>query len=146
MAALSANRERFKKNDAYTDYALGKDSVEFYEGALLMYTPAASTVEPAADTSGGLIAGVCTKRVTTGASNTVKIEFEFGHLEWFPTLASSIATGDEGSDAIVGDDGNLSEAADETNDVRAGRIVRLETLKGVAGAWILVGVHGIAAA
>ena len=145
--ALSANRERhYSKSNKLAGSALGADSQEFYEGQLLMYTPAASTVQPAADTSGGRIAGVCTKRVTTGSSNTTEIPFEFCHLEWFPIAASSLAAGDEGLDAVIADDGTLGEAADESNDVRAGRIYKLETIKGVAGAWIQVAVHGPSAA
>lgn len=146
--ALTANRSRHKANLAgvILGSALAIDSEEYYEGQILVFTPSAGTVQPGADTSGARIAGVCTKRVTTGASTTERIPFEYGHLEWFPVAASSIAAGDEGLDAVIADDETLGESADETNDVRAGKIVKLETIAGVAGAWIWVGVHGLTAA
>jgi hypothetical protein len=142
MAALTANRKRHTRNLANkrTLEIKGVDSDEFYEGGMVSYSAAASTLVPSSDTASERIAGVAIARTSTGASNTVKISVEWGHSEWFATAASSIAAGDEGKDAVVADDQTLSEAADESNDVPAGRIEEIETINGTAGAWITVGV------
>ena len=142
MAALTANRARHtrERGNLMTLEILGVDSDEFYQGGMVSWSAAASTVVPSSDTASERIAGVCVERVTTGTSNTTTIAFEWGHQEWFPTAATSIAAGDEGKNAVIGDDNTLSEAADESNDVLAGVIVELETIQGTAGAWIVVGV------
>jgi hypothetical protein len=143
MAALTANKVRYQRNLDHkrTLEITGTDSLEFYEGALCSWAAAASTVGPSSDTASERFAGVCSERVTTGASNTLKIKLEWGHSEWFPVAATSIAAGDEGKNAVIADDATLSEVADETNDVPAGMIEELETIDGTAGCWITVGIY-----
>lgn len=134
---LTANKERFVRavERQSKGSGVGADSSEFYEGQLVSFS-ATGRVTPSTDTVGHHIAGVCTKRVTTGASNTVKIEFEYGHQEWFPSTA--ITAADLGTMAVVSDDTTLTDAGTATNDVEAGVITELETKRGAAGAWIRV--------
>lgn len=138
---LTANRERFVRavERQSKGAGVGADSSEFYEGQLVSFN-ATGRVVPASDTVGHHIAGVSTKRVTTGASNTVKIEFEYGHQEWFPQTA--ITAADLGTMAVVSDDAILTDAGTATNDVEAGLVQELETRRGVAGAWIRVAEFG----
>lgn len=141
--ALSANKVRYQRN-VHLKRLLeitGADSQTFYEGAIGCWSAAASTVAVGADTSGFRTAGVVAQALTTGSSNTAKVKLEWGHSEWFPILADSIAAGDEGKNAVLADDAVLSEAADEVNDVPAGMIEELETIDGAAGCWISVGVY-----
>lgn len=143
MAALTANRPRHTRNDHLkrTIEITGVDSDEFYSGGLISWSASAATVVMSSDTASERIAGVCAERFSTGSSNTKKILIEWGHEEWFPVAASSIVTGDEGTDAVVADDQTLGEVADESNDVIVGKIVELETINGTAGAWVVVGLQ-----
>jgi hypothetical protein len=146
MAALTANKERRTRNTHLKRLGsgLGVDSAQFYEGQLVAHNNL-GRIAPGADTAGFKIAGVGKKRVTTLASNTTQIEFEFGHEEWFPCDANLVAAG-VGLDAIMLDDGTLTNVATGVNDVRAGRVTQLETYRGVTGAWIQVGIYGTAGA
>lgn len=137
MAALTANRKRYTRNvhQAKLGSAVGVDSEEFYEGQGVCSN--AGEAAAAADTSGFRTLGVSIKRASTGSSNTARIEFEFGHEEWFPQ-DGNIAAGDVGANAIWLDDNTLTDAGTATNDVEAGRITELETIDGVAGCWIEV--------
>lgn len=142
MTLLSANRERHTRNP-HTKRTLeikGVDSDEFYEGGMVSYSASASTLVPSSDTASERFAGVGIARVSTGSSNTKRISVEWGHSEWFPIESNSLAAGDEGKNAVIADDGTLSEAADESNDVLAGTIEELATIKGVAGAWVAMGI------
>lgn len=144
MAALAANRARYTRGVARQQkgYGVGVDSDEFYEGQLVCYDTAGK-IAPAADTAGFRIAGVCTKRVTTGASNTTKIEFEWGHQEWFPGTGATAA--DMQSNVCVADDNNYVDNT-ATNDVEIGALTQLETVHGVAGGWIRIAEFGLDAA
>lgn len=141
--ALAANKSRRQRNVHLKRLleVTGTDSMTFYEGAIGCWAASASTISVGADTSGFRVAGVVAEALTTSTSNTAKVKLEWGHSEWFPTLADSIAAGDEGKNAVLADDAVLSEAADESNDVPAGMIEELETIDGVAGCWISVGVY-----
>jgi hypothetical protein len=143
MAALTANRKRYTRGPApRKGDGVGVDSDEFYEGQLLSWNTSGKLV-PSTDTSGERIAGVCTKRVTTGASNTLRIEFEFGHEEWFPGASATVA--DLEANVCVTDDNTYGDNT-TTNDVEIGKLKALETLGGVAGGWIHIGVTGLDAA
>jgi hypothetical protein len=146
MTALAANKERRTRNYhlARKGKGTGADSSTFYEGALCAHNNAGK-IAVAADTASFKIAGVVTKRVVTGASNTVEIEFEFGHEEWFPD-DGNIAAASIGLDATILDDQTASVAATTTNDIRMGRVIERETYKGQAGVWVQVGIYGTAAA
>lgn len=143
MAALTANRARYTRGPApRKGDGVGVDSDEFYEGQLLSWNTSGKLV-PASDTAGERIAGVCTKRVTTGASNTLRIEFEFGHEEWFPGASATVA--DTEANVCVTDDNTYGDNT-TTNDVEIGKLKALETIKGTAGGWIHIGVTGLDAA
>lgn len=146
MAALTANKERRTRNTGLirTGSGVAADSTTFYEGGLLMYNNL-GRIAKGADSAAFKIAGVAKKALVTGASNTVRIEFEFGHEEWFP-VDGTVVVASIGLDATCLDDQTGSIAATTTNDIRLGKIVELETYKGVAGAWIQVGIFSTAAA
>lgn len=140
MTALAANRERFTRGRMPTrGSGVGASSKEFYEGQLVAFDTSGK-IAPAADTAGFRIAGVALKRQTTGGSNTVEVEFEWGHEEWFPSTGPTAA--DLQSHAMVSDDNNVTDAATATNDVEVGLITELETKRGTAGAWMRIAEFG----
>jgi len=145
MAALTANRARATRNTGRMSKGsgVGVDSDEFYEGQLVCFN-GSGKIAPAADSAGFRIAGVCTKRVTTGASNTTEIEFEFGHEEWFEH--ASIANADYGANCVVSDDQIVTDAATATNDVEVGIVTEIESRGGTAGVWIRIAEFGLDAA
>jgi hypothetical protein len=142
MAALTANRERFVRAVGRQEKGsgVGVDSDEFYEGQLVCFN-GSGKIAPAADTAGFRVAGVCTKRVTTGASNTTEIEFEYGHQEWFPH--SGLVNADIGANCVVSDDNTVTETTTATNDVEVGLITEIESLRGTAGVWIRIAEFGV---
>lgn len=141
MAALTANRQRYMRGPApRLGDGVGVDSDEFYEGQLVSYNTSGKIV-PASDAAGERIAGVCTKRITTGASNTTRIPFEFDHEEWFPGAAATAA--DLNANVSVSDDNNYTDATTATNDVEIGQLKELETIKGTAGGWIHIARVGL---
>lgn len=136
MTALTDNRERFVRGKTpIKGYGVAVDSDEFYEGGLVSYN-GAGRIAPSSDTAGHRIAGVCTQRLTTGASNTLLVEFEFGHEEWFPH--SAIVAADVGGNCVVVDDDTVTDAAAATNDVEVGRITQIESKRGTAGVWVAI--------
>lgn len=140
MAVLTANRARRQRNlgSKRRLAILGVDSDEFFEGGLVNFSAAASTVVPASDTASERFAGVSVNRVTTPASNTLIIELEWGHSEWFEH--TGLAAGQEMLDAVVSDDSVVTDALAATNDVPVGMIEEFETFDGVAGVWVAIGV------
>lgn len=141
MAALAANRARYTRGPApRIGDGVGVDSDEFYEGGLLSWNTSGKLI-PSSDTAGERIAGVCTKRVTTGASNTTRITFEFDHEEWF--AGAAVTAADMEANVSVSDDNTYTDATTATNDVEIGKMKMLETIKGVAGGWIHIGVMGL---
>lgn len=138
--ALSANKVRYKRavSRLVKGSGVGADSSTFYEGALVCFNTTGK-IAVAADTAGFRIAGICTKYVVTGSSNTVEIEFERGHEEW---IAGSGATAaDLMANVCVADDGAYTDNA-STNDVEIGALVELETKAGTAGGWVRIGELG----
>lgn len=146
MTALAANKTRRIRSvgSMRVGELTGVDSDEFYEGGLVSHNNS-GRVAPSSDTANHKIAGVAVRRQTTGSSNTDKVRFEWGHEEWFPQ-DGNLGNAALGLDACILDDQTLTNAGTATNDIRAGKIVELETIGGVAGAWIVVGVFGTAAA
>lgn len=141
MTALAANKVRRTRGVANTKKVsgVGADSSEFYEGAIGAYNNA-SKIARGADTANFRTAGVVTRRTTTGSSNTTEIELERGHEEWFPH-DGNLGVTSLGKNACVLDDATLTNAATATNDVPVGEIIELETIGGVAGAWVAVGEY-----
>lgn len=146
MTALLANKDRRirARGNLRVGELTGVDSDEFYEGALLSHNNSGK-LAPSSDTANHKIAGVNVRRQTTGSSNTDKVKYEWGHEEWFPH-DGALANASIGLDACVLDDATLTNAGTAVNDIRVGKIVELETIDGVAGAWVVVGVFGTAAA
>jgi hypothetical protein len=146
MTAASANRDRLVRgvSNVVPGKGVGADSSEFYAGAMVCHNNA-GRIARAADTANFKIAGVVKKRLTTGASNALLVEFEYGHEEWFINDGTIVAAS-IGLDATILDDQTASIAGTTTNDIRAGKIMELETIKGVAGVWIRIGVMSTAAA
>lgn len=146
MTALAAAKERRTRNYHLVrrGKGTGADSSNFYAGALCCHNNSGK-IAVAADTANFKIAGVVTKKVTTGSSNTLEVEFEWGHEEWFPD-DTNVAAASIGNDGTILDDQTVSVSGTTTNDIRIGRIIERETYKGTAGVWIQVGIHGVAAA
>lgn len=146
MTALAANKERRTRNLEHMrkGKATGADSLVVYEGAILMHNNSGK-LAVGADTASCKIAGVSPKRVTLGTSNTVELEYEFGHEEWFPD-DGNVAAASIGADATILDDQTASVSGTTANDIRMGRIIERETYKGQAGVWVQVGIFGTAAA
>lgn len=143
MAALSANRTRYVRGPApRVGDGVGVDSDEFYEGQLVSYNTSGKIV-PSTDAAGERVAGVCTKRISTGASNTLRIPFEFDHEEWFPGASATAA--DLNANVCVTDDNTYGDNT-TTNDVEIGQLKELETIKGTAGGWIHIARVGLDAA
>lgn len=110
------------------------DSQTFYEGALVMRNSSGDPVV-GADTASCTFLGVCAVALTTGSSNTRRIEFEYGHEEWF---RSSLTKTSIGTNAVISDDEIVTNAATATNDVVVGEIVEAETFEGNTGVWVRV--------
>jgi len=138
MTALAANRERTKRNLAglKDGEVTGVDSDEFYEGGLVSWSAAAATLVPSSDTTLERCVGVCTERVTTAASNALKVKYEYGHEEWFEH--TGLVTSQEGDDVYVSDDSVVTDYAGSTNKIRVGSFREIETIKGTAGAWVML--------
>lgn len=140
MAALTANRKRHVRNptNMRTIQITGVDSDEFYEGGIISWSAAASTVVPGSDTASERGFAVCAERKTTAGSNTIKIKLEWGHSEWF--AHTGLAAGQEWKDAVISDDQTVTDAAAASNDIPFGTIEEFETIEGTAGVWITVGI------
>lgn len=144
MTALAANKTRRTRGTPKKGYGIGADSSTFYEGALVCHNNAGK-IAVAADTANFKIAGVCTKYLVTGSSNTLLVEFEFGHQEFLANDTNVVNVG-IGLDATIADDATVSNVGTTTNDIRAGRIQQLETIGGVSGVWVDIGNFGTAGA
>ena len=88
---------------------------------------------------GGSSASTRGTEVTPGIAGAVPsgttLVVEYGHLEWFP-IGSGTFSAAVGLDACVLDNRSITTGTVATNDVRMGRIAELETIAGVAGAWV----------
>jgi hypothetical protein len=145
MAALTANKVRRIRNahKMLKGRGVAADSSEFFVGAMLAHNNA-GRIARGADTASFKAAGVCNQRLSTGASNTLLVEFEWGHEEWFPINGSDVGNAGIGLDPTIFDDQLVSNLATTTNDVRFGRSTELETIAGVSGVWIEVVNYGTA--
>jgi hypothetical protein len=146
MAALSADKLRRTRALSTLDIVdlQGADSSTFYDGAIACVNTSGK-IAVGADTASFVVAGIVRKQLVTGASNTALVQLERGHQEWI-AQDGNITIAMIGKDASILDSGTLTNAATATNDIRVGRICELETINGVAGCWVAVGVHGLTAA
>lgn len=109
MTALTENRARFVRGTPRLGAITGASSEEFYEGQLVCSKDATGLVVVEGSATAGLIfAGVCTRRVSTGASNGLPVPFEFGHEEWFP---GTFGATDVGKNAVLVDDNTIGGAS-----------------------------------
>jgi hypothetical protein len=135
MAALSANRDRYTADthNLKKSKLTGVDSDEFYAGGLVSNNGSGKAV-PASDGSGHVVLGICSKRITTGASNTLEVPYEFNHTELLANNGN-ITAAHIGAQAYVVDDQTVGLAADVTNNVPAGRIEEVTS----AGVYVWIG-------
>lgn len=136
MTALAANKIRSVLGAPGILLShVGVTSAVLYEGALLCFSAAASTVTNAADTASFRVAGVYRgSQKTIAAGETV--ELERGQVEYF-LQDGNLAAGSESKNAIILDNATMTNAATATNDVPAGTILKLD---GSTGVWVHVGV------
>jgi len=136
MAALEANRVRYYTGNVFEDDGpVGVDSDEFYVGQLLAINSSGKAV-PASDAASVYFLGVCKARVTTAGSNTLRIPFQRGQLEWFPKSGTIVL----GQNVTVVDDNTVGVASGTTHDVVVGCAVKAQTIDTVDGVWVQIGV------
>lgn len=139
MPALSTNKSRSVLDNSHASKfpAVIATGQVLWEGALLCYSAAASTVANAADTVGFRVAGVyCGSAQTAAAGATCEVEC--GQIEYFLQDGNlTAASGCEGKNAIILDNATMTTAAVATNDVPAGKIVKVD---GTVGVWVHVGI------
>lgn len=135
MTALSANRDRHTAETHILKKGklTGVDSDEFYTGGLVSNNGSGKAI-PAADTSGHVVLGICSKRLTTGASNTLEVPFQYNHVELLANNGN-ITDSHVGAQAYVVDDQTVGLAADVTNNIPAGRIEEVTS----AGVYVWIG-------
>jgi len=145
--ALSAEKKRYQRDLGVKRLGsgTGADSQTVYGGAIVCHN-GAGKIAVGADTSGFYAAGVASKDQSTGSSNTDAIGYEWGQVEWFAMNGTDLVAADIGKNAVIKDDGVLTEASVASNDVVLGQITELETLAGVSGAWVAVGIFSLATA
>jgi hypothetical protein len=144
MTALAANKDRRTRGTPRKGYGIGADSSTFYEGAIVCHNNAGK-IAVGADAANFKAAGICTKYLVTGSSNTALVEFEYGHEE-FLTNDTEVVNAGIGLDAVILDDATVTNLDTATNDVRLGRITQLQTVDGVSGVWVNVTNFGTAGA
>lgn len=108
MTALSANKKRAVRNTHLLRQgrANAKVSTQFYEGGILTFRDNSGLeVGPASATAAHVLAGVANKKRLTPASPVEKIEFEYGHSEWF--VHSGLDATMVGKNAFVVDDATV---------------------------------------
>lgn len=136
MAALTTNKSRSVLGaPGVILQHVAVTSAVLWEGALLCFSAAASTVTNAADTASFRVAGVYRGMQRTIAAGET-VELERGHVEYF-LQDGNLAAGSEGKNAIILDNATMTNAATATNDVPAGTILKLD---GTVGVWVHVGV------
>lgn len=151
MADLTQDKDRKSRGVWRRGSAVIATGTTYYVGSVLAFNSSGLLVK-ASDTSGLRIAGVATKGTVTaagvpGASVAgARGEFEFDGEEFFAEGAGTFAGSMVGLDASMLDDSSVQTAAEGTNDIRVGRITERETIEGVAGSWVHIARHGLAAA
>lgn len=123
MTALSANRSRttYDLSEKVKNAITGVDSDEFYQGQILCHNGAGKVV-PGSDAKDLIFAGISISRVSTGAANTKKIEFEYGHVEKLANNGN-ITANHIGQQAYLVDDQTVGLAADVNHKIAVGEIV-----------------------
>lgn len=144
MTALAADKKRHVKAPhlMVEETILLADSQTVYEGALISVNSSGLAVV-GSDTASEFCVGVAKEAAVSGSSNTtVKVTVQRGHREWF-AKNSNVTAADIGAQGVIEDDGTVSDAGTETNDVKVGKIVAIETVEGTAGCWVEVCVASL---
>lgn len=143
MAALAANKSRITRGIQHVrklGTMLAANSITLYEGALVIDN-ASGKVAVGADTAGAQVLGVNPTYKVTGTSADHYPQIEWGHEEWFVN-DGNVTAAMIGQNCTILDDATVSVSGTTTNDVPVGKILELETIGGVAGVWVAVGVFG----
>lgn len=150
--ALTADRERRTKNPELMKRRTATTGGAFtgFKGSIVMVNSSGAIVV-GADTAGARALGVLPAATESSpgvrgavASGTV-ITYECGQTEWLPIAEGTFGGTVVGLDACIYDDGGITTGTAATNDVRLGRIEALETINGVAGAWVAIGIFATGA-
>lgn len=119
-----------------------KGSTTLYQGTIAMLNSSGYLITGAdtASCTGGFV--VLETKTNSGSDGAATILCDRGGVYWFPHTGLTVA--DVGAQATISDNGTVSNAATTTNDVKMGAIQEIETIGGVAGAWVHVAQATIA--
>lgn len=125
MANQTASREPSRQEGL--QLALKANNLKFWRGAAVMFDATSGLVVKAADTAGGILAGVVAQPVdlTSLAAGAGRVElYRKGIFEFVygPGGATDAIVGDN---VVVADDQTVTTAAVATNDVAVGQIVEV---------------------
>lgn len=119
-----------------------KGSTTLYQGTIAMWN-ASGYLVTGADTASQI--GGCVVRETktnSGADGATTILVDMFGIYWFAHTGLGVT--DIMAQATISDNATVSNAATTTNDIKMGKILEIETIGGVAGAWVFVGAATIA--
>lgn len=133
MTALAADKRREYYGVPTTHYAPNAASQTIYIGALLNLNASGQAVV-GTDAASQTFAGVAKKAYASATAATQNVEYETGQVEKFAT--SSVEAADVGANVFVADDATVTDAAGATNDIKVGKLVRLDG----SNAYVHVGV------
>lgn len=151
--SLSAPRNNFA-NKATLINAIGrpaKSGKTFYDGAMVAVGGADGWLKPNDGTAGDKIRGCVEAKqhpsiVTTGADGATLVDVRSGIFPFFiGTSADVLAQADVGNVVYAIDDQTVGKTDGGTQRPRAGELVMLETIGGVAMAWVAIGINWAAA-
>lgn len=119
-----------------------KGSTTLYQGTIAMLNASGYLVTGAdtASQTGGYV--VRETKTNSGADGATTILCDMHGIYWFAHTGLGVT--DIGAQATISDNATVSNAATTTNDVKMGKILEIETIGGVAGAWVEVGAATIA--
>lgn len=124
--------------------AVANTGASWFKGALLAFNATGLLVR-ASDTAGLRIAGEALETITSAAAGTVT-GYRYAHIMALPVISGTWATGAAyGLDACMIDDNGVTNGTTATNDVRIGRVVRRETIRGVDCMHVEIARHGLSA-
>lgn len=119
-----------------------KGSTTLYQGTIAMLN-ASGYLVTGADTAsqiGGFV--VRETKTNSGADGATTILCDMFGIYWFAHTGLGVT--DIMAQATISDNATVSNAATTTNDIKMGKILEIETIGGVAGAWVFVGAATIA--
>jgi hypothetical protein len=136
VLAAETQRKRRRLEDQESE-RFPQAAVKIWKGALVALNTSGFATN-AADTASFRIIGVATETVdnSAGAAGDKSIIVEWNHWELF--TSSGVAATAEGAEATVVDNDTVGVAADTTNDVLVGEIVKYD---GSNKVWVAVRRH-----